>query len=296
MLIERIDNPEPAVRTAILTVIDAYNDSQTGPYDSAAPFAVLLRDAAGTVIGGLWAVSYYNWMHVDLLFLPESARGAGLGRRMMRAAEREAARRGCTGIWLDTASFQAPGFYKKLGFEVFGRIEPFFHDAVRFWLLKRAPSADIPEDPALEASSTPDPTDRTKILTGLNAYNDSRIGPGDRSYFALALREAADGPILGGLHGILGRRWLFVELLVLPEGARRQGLGTTLMRQAEAVAREAGAIGVFLDTFSFQARPFYERLGYAVFGEIPDFPAPHRRFLLGRRLDGSPLNPDSFAP
>jgi GNAT superfamily N-acetyltransferase len=296
MLIQRIDTPAPEVRAAIIEVIDGYNDGVTGRPESAKPFAALLRDEAGAVTGGLWAVTYYDWMHVDLFYLPAHARRGGLGRRMMRAAEREATRRGCTGIWLDTMSFQAPAFYRELGFKVFGGIQRYRDTHTRFWLLKRAPFADAGDVDGIETSDTPEPSARAAILAGLQAYNDSHVGPAERLEFCLAVRDRADGPIRGGLFASVARGWMFVELLVLPESARGQGLGTTLMREAESIARGHGAHGAFLDTFSFQARPFYERLGYRVYGEIPDFPAPHRRHLLARGLDGGALVTEAAAP
>ena len=89
-----------------------------------------------------------------------------------------------------------------------------------------------------------------------------------------------------GLWGVSYFRWLFVENFVLPEALRGQGLGTRLMREAEAVALARGCLGVWLDTFTFQARGFYEKLGYRVFGAIDDYPPGHRRFFLAKRLDG----------
>ena len=56
------------------------------------------------------------------------------------------------------------------------------------------------------------------------------------------------------------------------------------MEQAEAVAREQGCVGIWLDTFTFQAPGFYRKLGYALFGEIPDYPPGSSRFFLSKRL------------
>ncbi|TFV36564.1 GNAT family N-acetyltransferase [Bradyrhizobium sp. CCBAU 11361] len=64
-------------------------------------------------------------MRVDLLFVPHSLRGPGLGRRIMLQAEREAIARGCRGAWLDTYSFQARAFYKRLGYRAFGVLDDY---------------------------------------------------------------------------------------------------------------------------------------------------------------------------
>ena len=65
----------------------------------------------------------------------------------------------------------------------------------------------------------------------------------------------------------------YIALVITPDGARGRGLGTDLMAQAEAEARRQGCREMWLDTFAFQARPFYERLGFEVFGQL-DGPAP----------------------
>jgi GNAT superfamily N-acetyltransferase len=62
-------------------------------------------------------------------------------------------------------------------------------------------------------------------------------------------------------------------MLVAPHGQRRGGLGGDMMRQAEEEARARGCRDMWLDTFAFQARPFYEMLGFQVFGQL-DGPAP----------------------
>ena len=136
---ERVEGePAAALRKPIFDRIDQYNDAVTGIVEPAQPFALVLRDPASqAVTGGLWAISYYGWLFVELLVLPEERRGQGLGTRLMREAESAARERGCTGIWLDTFSFQARGFYEKLGYTVFGRLDDYPPGQSRFWLQKR---------------------------------------------------------------------------------------------------------------------------------------------------------------
>jgi GNAT superfamily N-acetyltransferase len=87
---------------------------------------------------------------------------------------------------------------------------------------------------------------------------------------------------LGGLYGRTGFRRLFVELLFVPEALRGQGLGGKLLQQAEAQAKARGCLGAWLDTFNAEARRFYERNGYRVFGEIADYPPGNTRFFLSK--------------
>jgi len=84
------------------------------------PLAVLLRDDSGTVAGGLWGSTYYSWLSITMIFVPESLRRCGIGSAMVSLAEEAARERGCIGAQVDAYDFQAAGFYERLGFKVFG--------------------------------------------------------------------------------------------------------------------------------------------------------------------------------
>lgn len=105
--------------------IDAILDEQA--INAGHPFSeeqlVFVAEEAGDMLGGLAATINNHWMHVDLLAIQPQARGRGIGQRLLAEAETLARARGLVGIWLDTHGFQAPEYYPKLGFSVFGRIE-----------------------------------------------------------------------------------------------------------------------------------------------------------------------------
>jgi ribosomal protein S18 acetylase RimI-like enzyme len=84
-----------------------------------------LRDAEGTIVGGVHGNSGWDWLYVSDLWVSETVRGNGYGTALMREAELEAVNRGCRNIYLDTFSFQAVDFYLKLGFTIFGELENF---------------------------------------------------------------------------------------------------------------------------------------------------------------------------
>ena len=132
-------------------------------------------------------------------------------------------------------------------------------------------------------AETPTEDDRTAILAPLITYNDAQAGEGNYRLLALKLQDET-GATIGGLWGKSMYGWLFVELLAVPEAHRGAGLGAALMRQAEMEAAARGCVGVWLDTFSFQAKPFYEKLGYAEFGVLPDYPRGHSRHFMRKIL------------
>jgi ribosomal protein S18 acetylase RimI-like enzyme len=127
---------DEAVRQALIAPLRAHNESQAGP-SGYRPLVVQLRDAAGQVVGGAWGYTAYGWMFIQLLVVPEAARGRGLGERVMREAEAEALARGCHGAWVDTHSFQAPGFYARLGYETFGELPDYPPPFKRHFFRKR---------------------------------------------------------------------------------------------------------------------------------------------------------------
>ena len=100
------------------------------------PLGIFLRED-GELVGGLTGEFVFRWLHIKRVSVASAFRGKGLGRKLMIEAERIAAERNCLGIWLETFSFQAPDFYKKLGYSVFGELEDFPPGETRSFLMKR---------------------------------------------------------------------------------------------------------------------------------------------------------------
>jgi ribosomal protein S18 acetylase RimI-like enzyme len=121
------------------------------------------------------------------------------------------------------------------------------------------------------------------VRRGIRDADPSDVGPRDWRPLTLALR-ARDGTLMGGLCGATMWGWLTVDGLWVAEELRGRGLGQRLLLTAEAAAVARGCRGARLGTFDFQARGFYERLGYIVFGELPDFPAGHTNYELWKSL------------
>jgi GNAT superfamily N-acetyltransferase len=105
---------------------------------------VLLKDEGGSVVGGLWGNTAYDWLTVYLLAVPPELRGRGIGTEIVRLAEDEAARRGCHGVWLDTLEFQARGFYERLGYDCFGELPNYPVGFSKFFLRKLLVAAAQP--------------------------------------------------------------------------------------------------------------------------------------------------------
>lgn len=88
---------------------------------------LVLRDDQGQIVGGINATLNLFWgrCHVDLFWIDERFRHGGHGTRLLQEVEKRAKDKGCKLVQLDTFSFQAPGFYRKNGYELFGTLEGF---------------------------------------------------------------------------------------------------------------------------------------------------------------------------
>ena len=124
------------------------------------------------------------------------------------------------------------------------------------------------------------------IWRPLLAFNQAAVGDAAGEPFALTLKAPGSEAVAGGVWGLAQWGSFYIALMFVPEQARGQGLGSALMARAEAHARARGCRQAWLDTYAFQARPFYERLGFTVFGQI-DGPAP----IFPRYFMQKPLTP-----
>jgi GNAT superfamily N-acetyltransferase len=136
---------------------------------------------------------------------------------------------------------------------------------------------------SIDLSDEEQPAMREAIVGPLVAYNAQKIGTHDRRPLVLALADK-DRNVIGGLWGRTALGWLFVEVVVVPEVLRGRGIGTELMSRAESEAIARGCHSAWLDTFEFQARGFYERLGYSCFGELKDYPPGFARYFMKKAL------------
>jgi ribosomal protein S18 acetylase RimI-like enzyme len=122
---------------------EAFVIAQTRKYNSAftendhKSLCVFARDEVGNIIGGLTGRTYWQYLDIAFLWVDEKYRGEGYATKLMKAAEAEACARGCERVFLDTLSFQALGFYQKLGYAEFGRLPGFSGKYDRHYMHKR---------------------------------------------------------------------------------------------------------------------------------------------------------------
>ena len=141
------------------------------------------------------------------------------------------------------------------------------------------------ETPSLTFATETSPSEATirAIESGLTAHATGLGLKTDWSPRWIVGRD--EGEIVqAGIRFVLAFEWLFVNWLWVADAYRKHGVGSQLMAGAEATARAQGCRGAYLDTFTFQAPKFYERLGYREFGRLNDFPPGHARIWFSKPL------------
>jgi GNAT superfamily N-acetyltransferase len=130
----RVESALGPTRRRTISGLLAFNNGAIGK-GGYKPLAISLRQGKD-IVGGLTGWTWAGWCYVELLWIEEKYRGRGHGTTLIRTAESEARRRGIKNMYLDTFSFQAPKFYRKLGFKAFGMLKDFPKGHDRTWFRK----------------------------------------------------------------------------------------------------------------------------------------------------------------
>lgn len=130
-----VEKPEESAWGIIGGGVSRYNVLQTGDGDFQR-LCFVLKAPDQEVVGGVLGELYWGWLHLDLLWVKEELRGRGYGHRLLTVVEDEARKRGAKHVYLDTFSFQAPEFYNRHGYQVFGELQDFPTGHQRYFLRK----------------------------------------------------------------------------------------------------------------------------------------------------------------
>ena len=130
------DAPDSAGKDAAGAALYDYNVACTGVADRRPVAAIATDPVSGEVLGGLWGRTELGLLFLDMFFLPETLRGQDVGHRLLDQVEAEAQRRGCQHAFVETSSFQAPGFYLRHGYTEFGRVPFALPGQARIFLTK----------------------------------------------------------------------------------------------------------------------------------------------------------------
>ncbi len=119
--IKTVSRNQKDFREKLLHKMSAYNKNKVGDVGWKS-LNLEVVDKNGKFMGGLTGSSFLEWFYVDLIFVDQKYRGRGIGKRLLKEAEAWAKKKGCRNINLNTITFQAPEFYRKMGYQVFGEL------------------------------------------------------------------------------------------------------------------------------------------------------------------------------
>ena len=141
--IKFVENPSDEDIQILANGIDSFSKSII-PRGDKISLTFFLINENGQIDGGVYGnYSSYNWLYIQALWVSETVRTGGYGRLLMNAIEQKAVESSCTAAYLDTFSFQAPNFYKKLGYKVFGELKDFPTGHSRIFLSKQLISTEL---------------------------------------------------------------------------------------------------------------------------------------------------------
>ncbi|NTW97625.1 MAG: GNAT family N-acetyltransferase, partial [Oscillochloris sp.] len=147
------------------------------------------------------------------------------------------------------------------------------------------------DDVIIESVDQPNPAWTNQIRQGLYQHNRQQVGSRHFHELSIVMRDQA-GEVIGGLLGGTIWGWCLIETFWIADHLRGRGYGRQILEAGEQVARERGCKHSIVETFSFQALPFYLKHGYVVYGQLDGFPASHTRYSLKKDLAEEP-NPRS---
>ncbi len=133
--LEIIFEPEPKIVDAIDGGLTEYNLTKLGGWACHHLAVVAKNDQV--IIGGLYGTLQWDWLEIDFAWVDESRRGEGFGTKLVKAAEVAAVSKGVHNVHLRTGSWQAVGFYEKLGYNLFGQLEDYPDGFTTYFMKKR---------------------------------------------------------------------------------------------------------------------------------------------------------------
>lgn len=258
-------------------------DLRAAPLQSYARAEILIiaRDAAGHLSGGALGVLDAGWLFVDILWVHPAQRASGLGTQLMIALEQEALARGAEGVYLFTTTFQAVGFYEKLGYKEFARVDerPPGYSTV-YYQKHYIPAQPLPA--LFEVQSPGDPAIVSQLDEALRAHAET-YAPLVIHPLAIYLRDAED-KLCGGLFGVYFWNWFDIQNLWVLDTLRGQGYGLRLMDALEEALRAAGGVGITAEVASYQRMGFFLRAGFEAVGKIDNRPPDYSTYLMRKNL------------
>lgn len=272
--------PQPGTIEAVMQKIKAYQHEHGLDADAVrTPLGIFIRDAAGEIIGGLHGGYSGDWLFIDTVWLHESLRGQGYGTRLMQTIEQHVARAGIQQVALGTNSFQAPGFYMKLGYEALVMLENMIGNHDNYIMAKHSIPL-LPDFTAeLPVAAPPSREDVKALNRYLNAYNESKVGR-FRPQPLLVTLNGANGEIVGAALAGTVESFCQLDCFWLDAALTGQKDAVRLLDTLHTQLAERGIkriVGIFTGAAEYQG---LASVGYGILSCLENYPAGHTTYFL----------------
>ncbi len=253
------------------------------------PFSVYILDKTLGLIGGITgAIRQYPstktaWVHN--VWVQEAFRGRGLGGQLCTYLEYFAYKKQCQAIQLEIFDFQGRTFYEKQGYQSIGILSRALGDFDKFFMRKKPVLSSIPRGVGLVfVDESGDETIKQAIVSACDQVNTSYLGTkGLQQPFSIYL-PGLRSDIMGGITGTINNLETWVHVMWVDARYTGQGVGKLLWKKLEAYLLTKGCSALFVATLSFQAKPFYEKLGCRCQGTISQWMGGYDQHYFEKKL------------
>ena len=244
-------------------------------HEKASQFIIAAQNSKNDIVGGATIWEHSDALYIDILWVEENYRDKGVGSRLINAIVEQAKLKNIKKLFVDTYDFQASGFYIKHGFFIIGRLENYLlgHDRIYLRMNIEIPAVEMAppsiSDDQIYVEEKFCDTIANYLSTELKRYNESIVGPYQRKPYAIYIKSQS-GEVIAGIKGDVFERICSVHLMWVHENCRQQGFGKKIMLRLDKYATKMGCRFIQLDTAAFQAKAFYEKLGFSTIATLPE--------------------------
>lgn len=259
--------------------------------------SVAAKTEDGTIVGGLVANTAWNELRIVSVAVNPACRVPGTGTALMRHAETVARTQlGCSRICAEVHDWQPRGFFERFGLRTYGVLDGFPRGHQRCFMEKVWPAKTSGEPVTgyekAAVGLTMEEWEESAAVPQLQQWCDAdaqaRATPPVPPLVATEITFKllnADGSTAAASTSMVVWNELHAHIIAVLPGQQRRGVGTTVLRKLEELAREHGCDHIMLETMTWQARPFYEKNGFEWFATQENLPPGQSRYRMVKFLE-----------
>jgi len=260
----------------MLNELRTYNSKHTGQKDSSIEFFYALEGEK--LVGSLYTKCFWDWVKFDHMFYEN----VDVLKKLFSEAS-QFYKNKAVGMKYYTAVQSRVEDFQSIGFEIAGITENTPKTSKYFYL--KNTDFNIKSHAETEIIVRHEIIDQyhTILLEQEETFNqENKIYPLEENHMMFVALD--DNQFVGAVHGTITEDSMYIGWLVVKEKYKGQGIGSNLMQKMEKVAKEQNIYSIHLGTTGFQARKFYEKLGYKIFLIKENDPKGYNTYSMAKKL------------